>query len=74
LAGPADEERTKPLPDPTDHLTIRNLRANNFSKGLPFPILSENLPEGQVYKEFADGRIEIQEVLSAGKNFQYACT
>ncbi len=50
-------------------ITIRNLRAHNFSKGLPFLILSENLPESQVYKEFADGRVEIQEVLSAGKNF-----
>ena len=50
-------------------ITIRNLRANNFSKDLPFLILSENLPEGQVYKEFADGRIEIQEVASAGKKF-----
>lgn len=51
-------------------ITIRNLRANNFSKDLPFLILSENLPEGQVYKEFADGRIEIQEVISAGKKFR----
>jgi len=51
-------------------MTIRNLRANNFRKDLPFLILSESLPEGQVYKEFADGRIEIQEVASAGKNFR----
>ncbi|WP_152620402.1 hypothetical protein [Pedobacter lusitanus] len=51
-------------------ITIRNLRANNFSKDLPFLILSENLPGGQVYKEFADGRIEIQEVVSAGKKFR----
>lgn len=51
-------------------LTIKNLRERNFSNGLPFLILSEDLPEGQVYKEFADGRIEIQEVASAGKNFQ----
>jgi hypothetical protein len=50
-------------------ITIRNLRAKNFSKDLPFLILSENLPECQVYKEFADGRIEIQEVTSAGKKF-----
>ena len=50
-------------------ITIRNLRVKNFSKDLPFLILSETLPEGQVYKEFADGRIEIQEVASAGKKF-----
>ncbi|MGY0034749.1 hypothetical protein [Pedobacter sp. NJ-S-72] len=51
-------------------ITIRNLRANNFSKDLPFLILSENLPESQVYKEFSDGRIELQEVGSTGKNFR----
>ena len=51
-------------------ITIRNLRIKNFSKGLPFLILSESLPAGQVYKEFADGRIEIQEVTSDGNKFQ----
>ncbi|MBB6502584.1 hypothetical protein [Pedobacter cryoconitis] len=51
-------------------ITIKNLRAKNFSNNLPFLILSEKLPEGQVYKEFADGRIEIQEVASAGKKFR----
>lgn len=51
-------------------ITIRNLRRRNFSKGLPFLLLSETLPEGQVYKEFADGRIEIQEVVSAGGDFR----
>ena len=50
-------------------ITIRNLRANNFSKDLPFLILSENLPEGQVYKEFVDGHIEIHEIASAGNKF-----
>lgn len=50
--------------------TIRNLRAHNFSKSLPFLILSENLPEGQAYKEYADGRIEIQEVAFAGSNYR----
>jgi len=49
--------------------TIRNLRTNNFKRGLPFLILSESLPDGQVYKEFADGHIELQEVASAGRNF-----
>ncbi len=51
-------------------ITIKNLRTRNFSNNLPFLILSENLPEGQVYREFADGRIEIQEIASAGKNFK----
>ncbi|WP_431292492.1 hypothetical protein [Pedobacter sp. P26] len=46
---------------------LRNLRAKNFSRNLPFLILSNKLPKGQVYKEYNDGRIEIQEVSSAGK-------
>lgn len=49
--------------------TIKNLRQRNFSNNLPFLILSEDLPDGQVYKEFPDGRIEIQEVKSVGKKF-----
>jgi hypothetical protein len=51
-------------------VTIKNLRAKNFSRDLPFLILSEDLPEGQVYKEFSDGRIELQEVASAGNKFR----
>lgn len=50
-------------------VTIKNIRSKNFSNDLPFLILSEKLAEGQVYKEFADGRIEIQEVASDGKKF-----
>ncbi|TCC86486.1 hypothetical protein EZ428_23780 [Pedobacter frigiditerrae] len=50
-------------------VTIKYLRHRNFSNNLPFLILSEDLPDGQVYKEFPDGRIEIQEVKSAGKKF-----
>lgn len=49
--------------------TIKNLRQRNFSNNLLFLILSEDLPDGQVYKEFPDGRIEIQEVKSVGKKF-----
>jgi hypothetical protein len=49
---------------------LRNLRANNFSRNLPFLILSNKLPKGQVYKEYSDGRIEIQEISSAGKKFK----
>lgn len=45
---------------------FRELRLKNFRNNLPFLILSENLPEGQVYREFADGRIEIHEVYSEG--------
>lgn len=50
-------------------ITIQNLPHRNFSNNLPFLILAEDLPDGQVYKEFADGRIEIKEVKSAGKKF-----
>ncbi|PQJ12284.1 hypothetical protein CJD36_000560 [Flavipsychrobacter stenotrophus] len=52
-------------------ITIKRLRAVNFSKNLPFLILSDKLPDGQVYREFADGHIELQEVFSTGSTFQY---
>lgn len=48
---------------------LRNLRTKNFNRNLPFLILSNRLPKGQVYKEYADGRIEVQEVSSIGGNF-----
>lgn len=51
--------------------TIKKLRSGNFSKNLPFLILSDKLPEGQVYREFSDGHIELQEVFSVGAKFQY---
>lgn len=51
--------------------TIKALRLKNFSKNLPFLILSDKLPDGQVYREFSDGHIEIQEVSSKGQTFQY---
>ena len=50
--------------------TIRELRARNFKNNLPFTILSDELPEGQAFREFADGRIEIQEVFSIGAEFK----
>jgi hypothetical protein len=51
-------------------ITVKNLRSRNFSKNLPFLILSEQLPDGQVYREFPDGRIELQEVFAKGSEFQ----
>lgn len=51
-------------------LTVKRLRSSNFSKNLPFLILSEQLPEGQVYREFPDGRIELQEVSARGSRYQ----
>jgi len=50
-------------------VTIKNLRSRNFSRNLPFLILSEQLPDGQVYREFPDGRIELQEVFAEGPKF-----
>lgn len=50
--------------------TIKALRAKNFSNNLPFLILSDRLPEGQVYKEYADGRIELQEVFTVGSQYK----
>ena len=51
-------------------ITVKNLRSRNFSKNLPFLILSEQLPDGQVYREFPDGRMELQEVFAEGAKFR----
>jgi len=51
--------------------TLKALRSRNFSRNLPFLLLSDKLPDGQVYREFADGHIEIQEVFSVGALFQH---
>jgi len=50
--------------------TIRELRLKNFSNNLPFLILSDKLPEGQAYREFPDGRMELQEVFSIGPEYK----
>jgi hypothetical protein len=52
-------------------VTVKGIRARNFSKNLPFLILSDQLPDGQVYREFKDGHIELQEVFSVGAHFRY---
>jgi len=52
-------------------LTIKELRLKNFSNNLPFLILSDKLPDGQVYREFPDGRIELQQVFFAGSKYNY---
>jgi len=51
--------------------TIKGIRARNFSRNLPFLILSDKLPDGQVYREFPDGHIEVQQVFVLGPKFQY---
>lgn len=50
--------------------TIDRLRKRNFGNNLPFLILSDQLPEGQGFYEFADGRIEIQEVYTIGAEIE----
>ena len=52
-------------------LGIKELRLRNFSKNLPFLILSDKLPEDQVYREYADGRIEIQELYVNGSTYNF---
>jgi len=52
-------------------VTLKGIRSRNFSRDLPFLILSDTLPDGQVYREFPDGRIELQEVFSVGSAFKY---
>jgi hypothetical protein len=49
---------------------IKELRKKKFDSDLPFLILSEDLPEGQAYREFADGCIEIQEVYENGADLK----
>ena len=51
--------------------TIQQLRSRNFSRNLPFLIVSEKLPEGQVYREFPGGRIELQQMAPNGPSFHF---
>ncbi len=51
--------------------TVKGIRSRNFSRNLPFLILSDKLPDGQVYREFPDGHIELQQVFFVGSKFQY---
>jgi hypothetical protein len=46
------------------------LRRRNLNNNLPFLIFSENLPEGQAYREFPDGHIEIQEIIEDGADLK----
>lgn len=50
--------------------TIERIRNRNFSRNLPFLILSDILPEGQGFYEYADGHIEIQEVYTIGGDIE----
>lgn len=43
--------------------TIKAFRTKCFDLDKPFLMLSADLPEGESYWEFKDGRIEIQRVL-----------
>ena len=52
-------------------ITIKGLRSRNFGNNLPFLILSGKLPEGQVYREYPDGHIEIQKIFASGAQFHY---
>lgn len=51
--------------------SVRELRKRNFSHNLPFLILSENLPEGQAFREFPDGRIELQELVDPDTSYAF---
>ncbi|HEY8955189.1 hypothetical protein [Chitinophaga sp.] len=50
--------------------TIEKIRKRNFSNNLPFLMLSDKLPEGQGFYEYADGHIEIQEVYTIGAEIE----
>lgn len=51
--------------------TVQQLRARNFSRELPFLIVSAKLPEGQVYREYPDGRMELQQMAPGGPSFKF---
>lgn len=51
--------------------TLKELREENFSKNLPYLMLSDQLPEGQAYREYADGHIELQEILVNGSDYHF---
>ncbi|WP_217606625.1 hypothetical protein [Chitinophaga sp. GbtcB8] len=43
---------------------VKKLRKAKFDKGLPFMIISNDLPSTQCYLEYADGRILLVGILS----------
>jgi hypothetical protein len=49
---------------------FKDLRAKKFEQALPFLILSDDLPDGQSYLEYADGRMELQEVYEIGASLK----
>jgi hypothetical protein len=49
---------------------FKDLRTKKFEQNLPFLILSEDLPDGQSYLEYADGRMELQEVYEVGASLK----
>jgi hypothetical protein len=51
-------------------MVYSELRLKNFKINLPFLILSEKLPQGQSYREFSDGHIEIQKIYSVGSELK----
>lgn len=42
--------------------TVKQIREKFFTLGKPYLILSTDLPEGESYWAFPDGRIEVQKV------------
>lgn len=51
--------------------TARAVREKNFNEGNPFLMLSDDLPEGESYWDYPDGRIEIQRVVVVGNKIEY---
>ena len=51
-------------------LAVEQLREEHFEKNLPFMIGNMNLPEGQFYFEFSDGRIAVATFLENQKEYK----
>jgi hypothetical protein len=50
---------------------VRKLRREKLQNGLPFMITSSELPDGQCYLEYADGRITLVTLSKNARDFQY---
>lgn len=52
------------------HNAIMKVRLNKLERGKPFMINSPNLPAYQCYMEYADGKINIEQINYADNDFK----
>ncbi|MGF7083035.1 hypothetical protein [Mucilaginibacter sp. UYCu711] len=49
------------------HEATIQLREDNFNRGIPFMMFSDNLPDGEAYLEYPDGKIEVVRIDEEGE-------